>query len=122
MIKRIAQNIKAQNTAEYAILISLAVAGIIAMQRFAQRALQARVHGAGKYLKDNTSQLGNTFQYEPYYKDSDFDTKSNVFDAKGATADGGYQTKGSRTETRNGVEITDYGVEDLDDGIIPEGD
>lgn len=67
MFKKLIKNKKAQNTAEYAILISLVVAGIIAMQTYAQRALQARVRDASLYLGNQTSGLGNTVQYEPYY-------------------------------------------------------
>lgn len=67
MFKRLLKSKKAQNTAEYAILISLVVAGIIAMQTYAQRALQARVRDASQHLKTQTSALGNTAQYEPYY-------------------------------------------------------
>ena len=72
MFRKLIKNKKAQNTAEYAILISLVVAGIIAMQTYAQRALQARVRDAGVYLKNNTRTLGNTVQYEPYYLESDY--------------------------------------------------
>jgi Flp pilus assembly pilin Flp len=67
MFKKLMKNKKAQNTAEYAILISLVVAGIIAMQTYAQRALQARVRDAGAYLEQTTATLGTTIQYEPYY-------------------------------------------------------
>jgi hypothetical protein len=67
MLRKLIKNKKAQNTAEYAILISLVVAGIIAMQTYAQRALQARVRDAAVYLKNTTTGLGNSVQYEPYY-------------------------------------------------------
>ena len=71
------KNKKAQNTAEYAILISLVVAGIIAMQTYAQRALQARVRDAGQYLKSETSDLGDTVQYEPYYLTTNYEVTRN---------------------------------------------
>ena len=67
MFRKLIKNKKAQNTAEYAILISLVVAGIIAMQTYAQRALQARVRDASIFMKNATKGLGNTLQYEPYY-------------------------------------------------------
>ncbi len=68
MFRKLIKNKKAQNTAEYAILISLVVAGIIAMQTYAQRALQARVRDASLYLANQTSLGGrNSVQYEPYY-------------------------------------------------------
>lgn len=73
MLRKILKNKRAQNTAEYAILISLVVAGIIAMQTYAQRALQARVRDASQYLTDQTgNEIGFTAQYEPYYLDSDY--------------------------------------------------
>ena len=67
MFRKLIKNKKAQNTAEYAILISLVVAGIIAMQTYAQRALQARVRDASQYMVNKSSLLGTTLQYEPYY-------------------------------------------------------
>ncbi len=77
MFKKLMKNKKAQNTAEYAILISLVVAGIIAMQTYAQRALQARVRDAGQYLKQETSALGSTVQYEPYYLETNYTVTRN---------------------------------------------
>lgn len=67
MFRKLIKNKKAQNTAEYAILISLVVAGIIAMQTYAQRALQARVRDASLWLAEQSNGIGNTLQYEPYY-------------------------------------------------------
>ena len=72
MFRKLIRNKKAQNTAEYAILISLVVAGIIAMQTYAQRALQARVRDAGQYLATQTNNLGTSVQYEPYYLSSNY--------------------------------------------------
>lgn len=75
MFRKLMKNKKAQNTAEYAILISLVVAGIIAMQTYAQRALQARVRDASVYLANIAadSNLGSTLQYEPYYLSSNYE-------------------------------------------------
>ena len=61
-----------QNTAEYALLIALVVAGVIAMQTYAQRSLQARMRDASQYLTSETGKIGNTDQYEPYYQKSDY--------------------------------------------------
>lgn len=77
MFKKLMRNKKAQNTAEYAILISLVVAGIIAMQTYAQRALQARVRDAGKFLASSTADLGATVQYEPYYLSTNYTVTRN---------------------------------------------
>jgi len=73
MFRKLIKNKKAQNTAEYAILISLVVAGIIAMQTYAQRALQARVRDAATYLQNETTELGSSVQYEPYYLKTSYD-------------------------------------------------
>jgi Flp pilus assembly pilin Flp len=102
---KLLHNKKGQNTAEYAILISLVVAGIIAMQTYAQRALQARVRDAGTYLATETSALGGTSQYEPYYLESSYDVarddgqtevlgngvSSLQFDTNTTRQQGGYQ-------------------------------
>ncbi len=67
MLRKLRTRIKGQSTAEYAILIALVVAAIIAMQKYAQRALQARVRDAALYMVDQTNEIGNSVQYEPYY-------------------------------------------------------
>jgi len=72
MLKKIIRNKKAQQTAEYALLISLVVAAVIAMQTYAQRTIQARIRDASGYLTTQTSALGSTNQYEPYYLDSSY--------------------------------------------------
>ena len=77
MFRKLIKNKKAQNTAEYAILISLVVAGIIAMQTYAQRALQARVRDASLFLVNQTVGIGNTAQYEPYYLESQYQVIRN---------------------------------------------
>lgn len=77
MFKKLVKNKKAQNTAEYAILISLVVAGIIAMQTYAQRALQSRVRDAAQYLQAETSDMGTTVQYEPYYLTTNYTVTRN---------------------------------------------
>ena len=73
-------NKKGQNTAEYALLISLVVAAIIAMQTYAQRALQARIREASVYMVNGTQNpgggqpgLGGMDQYEPYYLTTNYE-------------------------------------------------
>jgi Flp pilus assembly pilin Flp len=75
------RNRKGQNTAEYAILIALVVGGVIAMQTYAQRALQGRLRDASVSYRDQTSVIGNTLQYEPYYTN----TVSNMVKTSTAT-------------------------------------
>src|SRR3989338_8418205 len=83
MFRKLLKNKKAQNTAEFALLISLVIAGVIAMQTYAQRALQGRIRDAAAYLTNKTGALGNTVQYEPYYLKTDYtvtrdDTASKI--------------------------------------------
>lgn len=77
MFKRLLKNKKAQQTAEYALLISLVIAAVVAMQTYAQRTLQSRIKGAGNYLVTQTSELGSGQQYEPYYLDQVYDVTKN---------------------------------------------
>ena len=92
MFKKLMKNKKAQQTAEYALLISLVVAAIIAMQTYAQRTLQARIHDASYYLTNQTTALGSTTQYEPYYLETSYSTLRNEItrqeQLKGSSADG----------------------------------
>jgi uncharacterized protein (UPF0333 family) len=73
MFKKLFKNKIAQTTAEYALLISLVVAAVIAMQTYAQRAIQARIRGATLYMTEQTSALGTVNQYEAYYASSNYD-------------------------------------------------
>ena len=72
MFRKLVKNKKAQNTAEYALLIALVIAAVIAMQTYAQRTLQARIRDASNYLTTQSSGLGTTKQYEPYYLTSNY--------------------------------------------------
>lgn len=67
---KIFKNKKAQNTAEYAILIAIVVGSVIAMQTYAQRTMQGRIRDANVLFRDQTGNLGKTLQYEPYYSNS----------------------------------------------------
>ena len=92
------KNKRAQNTAEYAILIALVVGGVIAMQTYAQRALQGRLRDASVKMRDDTNGLGNTLQYEPYYSNSSTTTTRNS--SKSTTQDGGSEY-GTTSKTGN---------------------
>ncbi len=82
MLRNIRTHNKGQNTAEYALLIALVVAGVIAMQTYAQRSLQARMHDASQYMASQTSQIGGNTQYEPYYLKSDYTSTRNAEESK----------------------------------------
>jgi len=110
MFKKLIKNKKAQNTAEYAILISLVVAGIIAMQTYAQRALQARVRDAGKFLETSTSGLGGTtVQYEPYYLSTDYTVTRNESETQRLDATTvSHITNSTRTRAEGGRQTSSY--------------
>ena len=95
MFKTLLKNKKAQNTAEYALLIALVVAGVIAMQTYAQRALQARVRDASLFLTSSTNTLGTSNQYEPYYLSSNYavDRASNETQILNNSVIGGTQKR-----------------------------
>lgn len=117
MFRKLIKNKKAQNTAEYAILISLVVAGIIAMQTYAQRALQARVRDAGQYLSTSTN-LGtdDTVQYEPYYLSTNYTVGRSENETQRLTTDaiGGVtqQVNSSRTRADAGFQRSTYSTTD----------
>jgi hypothetical protein len=118
MFKKLIKNKKAQNTAEYAILISLVVAGIIAMQTYAQRALQARVRDAGVFLKNTTTELGETTQYEPYYLDTDYSITRD--DSETRTLGQGVvsmETDSTRTRGTGGSQVSTYNFAGAINGV-----
>ncbi|MBF0479875.1 MAG: hypothetical protein HQL26_10370 [Candidatus Omnitrophica bacterium] len=120
MLKRICQNKRAQNTAEYAILISLVVAGVMAMQQFAQRALQARERDASVFLAKSTNGIGNTVQYEPYYKKSD--SNKNTSETKSTNINGTKDTRSTKSgETGYTNEVTKYDTATTDKRIDTNG-
>lgn len=107
------RNKKGQNTAEYALLIALVVAGIIAMQTYAQRSLQARVKDAGTFMtgaKGNGSVIGTTQQYEPYYQQSqyDVDKASDEVTMQGKGLEGKSEST-NRVRQADGFQRTTYG-------------
>lgn len=98
---------RGQNVAEYAILIALVVGAVIAMQKFAQRGLQARMRDATKYMVDKTNdEMGGgygTGQYEPYYQDSSFDSTRDETEFKSGT--GNKESLDSNSDSkRNGYQ------------------
>jgi len=112
MLRNFLKNRKAQNTAEYALLIALVVAGVIAMQTYAQRAMQARVHDASIYMQTQTGTIGNSTQYEPYYMQSNYDVGTNSVDNK-RLGDGLVAADSATNRTRTGFESTAYNSDDM---------
>jgi hypothetical protein len=97
---KIFKNKKAQNTAEYAILIALVIGGVIAMQTYAQRALQGRLRDASVALRDQTTGIAQdngatTLQYEPYYQNTsnEMDKSSTKLQTANSQTDENISTK-----------------------------
>ena len=112
MLRNFLKNRKAQNTAEYALLIALVVAGVIAMQTYAQRALQARIQGASQYMESKTSTIGNATQYEPYYLSSNYEVNTVSADNK-RLAKGLVGMDSQSNRTRMGGQTTEYSPTDM---------
>jgi len=94
---------KAQNTAEYAILIGLIIAAATAMQTYIKRGLQGRIKGGVDYVAKQTQELdtdgtGPHGQYEPYYLRSHFDTRSSR-DVQKDESEGGSVSKNISNDT-----------------------
>ena len=112
MFKKLMKNKKAQQTAEYALLISLVVAAIIAMQTYAQRTIQARIRDAASHLTNATSELGTTAQYEPYYLETTYETTRNESTEQLQDEAGVFNTTDLSTRTRGtgGFQRSAYNV------------
>ena len=118
MFRKLMKNKKAQQTAEYALLISLVVAAIIAMQTYAQRTIQARIRDASAALTAKTSDLGTTVQYEPYYLETSYDTlRDDTTEQVQDNSVGGFSTfeDSVRTRASGGFQSSAYNM--LGNGI-----
>lgn len=112
-------NRKGQNTAEYALLISLVVAAIIAMQTYAQRALQARIRDAALYLRNNTGELGNTDQYEPYYLSTNYEvTRETLSNEQLGNELVAMNEQTNRTRGAGGSRIDLYGQNSVGNEVV----
>jgi Flp pilus assembly pilin Flp len=105
---------KGQNTAEYALLIALVVAAIIAMQEYAKRALQARVRDASVFMTNTTGNgdvsvngFPTTTQYTPYYEERDHQVTRDTTETD-RLGQGLVAKESATTRTRTGSEKTTY--------------
>ena|SRR3989338_4586412 len=78
MLRKLYKRKKGQNLAEYAILIALVIAAVVAMQVYVKRSLQARIFDATNQMIDSSAGLGDTAQYEPYYLTTNFQVTRNL--------------------------------------------
>jgi hypothetical protein len=117
MFSKIRRSIKAQSTAEYAIMLGLVIAAIVAMQIYVQRTIKGKVFDAARYLSNaGMEELTNgdsaTLQYEPYYLDSTYTTarKSTQFASGGNLVDS--VVSGSSSDSaRRGVQTYSYNAQ-----------
>ena len=108
MFKYLIRNKKGQNTAEYAILISLVVASIVAMQTYVQRALNARTRDASTYLTNiGGNVIGATAQYEPYYQNTDYRVETVSTDSE-TLGNGVSEWEKDSIRNRTGSSTTGY--------------
>lgn len=96
---------KGQSTAEYAIVIGLVIAAIVAMQVYVKRGLQGKVKDAVDYKDTGDTITGTTAQYEPYYAESTMASTQSMTDTEKTSAGGGVtrsvETEASRTGTQD---------------------
>ena len=98
-------NRKAQSTAEYVVLLGIAVGAIIAMQTYVKRGLQEKVRNAVDYVDNAGSNVFTGGQYEPYYMTgSNFNTDADSRETEGYGSQGTTRTTDERT-TRSGEQI-----------------
>jgi hypothetical protein len=126
---RLLRNKRAQNTAEYALLIAIVIGAFTAMQIYLRRGLMARIKGGTDNLpgmvidkSDDPSLniLGTVQQYEPYYLrrgQYDFSTNSSEGEETGTYTKGSgiremygaYSTRtGNQTVTGSDREDEDF--------------
>jgi Flp pilus assembly pilin Flp len=90
------QKNRGQTTAEYAVLLGLVIAAVMAMQIFVKRSLQGKI-------RDEAEKVGP--QYEPYYLGSNMGSTRDTTETAATTTGGGVtrtlsQDAASRTGTQ----------------------
>ena len=84
-----ARNRRGQSMAEYAIVLTVVIGAIVAMQLYVKRGLQGKVKDVTDDVGGGLTTTKHTSQYEPYYTNSTMHTDQNQ---KGTEA---YQTGGT---------------------------
>jgi uncharacterized protein (UPF0333 family) len=97
-------NRRAQNVAEYSILIALVVGAAVAMQVYVKRGMQGRLKNAVDHTGESAEVGGSALkftgeQYEPYYQDSEANVKSDRNYKDKVTAGGALDRTGIAEET-----------------------
>lgn len=93
---RILRNKKGQSTAEYAVLIGLVIAAMLAMQTYVKRGVQGKMKSVSD---DFTSQIGAQRQFEPDYLSSQSTQESSDYE-KSTMDTGGTVTREVEKKTK----------------------
>lgn len=120
MLRKLLKNKKAQNTAEYALMIAMVVAAIVAITTYVQRTLQARVRDASQYLvkQTNFDSSSNSAQYEPYYLSSSYNvTRDEATTERQDNTTVGMDTSSNRSRDIGGFQESSYNATGLVNGI-----
>jgi len=99
-----------QNTAEYAILVGVVIAGVVAMQLYVRRGMQARIKDAVDYSLniDDAPDVFKTPQYEPYYYSQSMQTEQSQQSYEQSKI-GGAVVRGNVESLTNKTGIETYG-------------
>ena len=119
------RNKKGQSTVEYAIVVGVVVAALVAMQTYVKRGLQARYHDGIQFLANETNvnatdgitKLGSTKQYEPYYLSSSYETGSDKNESEASSTRGNITrtlTNDNRTRAKDGYDEYANATTDVD--------
>ena len=119
MLRRLRKKIKGQTTIEYAILLALVAGAVIAMQTYVKRGFQAKTKDTVGWFVGQTNELGTSFQYEPYYLESSFNTERDSSMSSGLAVNEVTQN-GTQNITRDtaGYQQMDYNA-DVEGWTIP---
>lgn len=127
MFKIFLKNKKAQNTAEYALLIALVIAAAIAMQLYVQRGMQAKMRDGILYMVSQTCSqgFGNAVQYEPYYLQSNYNidrTSAETVRLDGTSVAGdGKDVTSNRIRKDQGFQASSYCATTVGTGSLATG-
>ena len=97
---------KGQSMAEYAIVLTVVITAIVAMQVYVKRGLQGKVKDVTDDVGIGLSTTTKTSQYEPYYAQSNFTTAQDQavqeqYQTGGAVARNSQSEKSVRTGNSN---------------------
>ena len=93
-----------QTTAEYAVVIGVAIAAVVAMQVYVRRGLQAKMKGTADYFStQGANGAATNKQYEPYYTQSNYAVTQNRSSVDKVEAGGAVNRTGiTETTQRSG--------------------